>query len=58
MDEEEFRAPTFQRVYQYLRRHIAKYDLDVFSFTGAVEGTPADCLNLLLMSVLFIPGIM
>lgn len=48
MDEEEFRNSTFQLVYQYLRRHIAKYDLDEFSFTGAVEGSAADCLYLLL----------
>ena len=54
MDEEEFRAPTFQRVFQYLRHHIAKHDLDVFSFTGLVEGNPADCLYLLLASVLLI----
>ena len=51
MDEEEFRAPTFQHVYQYLRCHIAKHDLDEFSFTGTVVGTPADCLYLLLTSV-------
>ena len=48
MDEEEFRSSTFQRVYQYLRRHIAKYDLDDFLYTGSVEGNPADCLYLLL----------
>ena len=48
MDDEEFRSSTFQRVYQYLRRHIAKYDLDAFSFTGSVEGSAQDCLYLLL----------
>ena len=48
MDDEEFRSSIFQRVYQYLRRHIAKYDLDAFSFTGSVEGNVSDCLFLLL----------
>lgn len=48
MDDEEFRSSTFQRVYQYLRRHIAKYNLDEYSFTGVVEGSAADCMFLLL----------
>ena len=48
MDDEEFRSSTFQRVYQYLRRHIAKFDLDAFSFSGVAEGSAADCLSLLL----------
>eukprot|EP00731_Ephydatia_muelleri_P024235 Em0016g506a len=50
MDDEEFRSSTFQRVYQYLRRHIAKYNLDEYSFTGVVEGSAADCMFLLLTS--------
>ena len=54
MDEEEFRSLSFQRAYQYLRRHIAKYSLDDFTFTGAAEGTAYDCLYLLLTSVTFL----
>ena len=50
MDEDEFRSPTYQLVYQYLRRHI-KYNLDTFRFSGVVEGDKHECLHQLLMLV-------
>jgi hypothetical protein len=48
MDSEEFESSTYQRVYQYLRRFAAGSDLNNFSFEGAIEGTPVNCLMLLL----------
>ena len=49
MDKKEFESGTFQRVYQYLRRHAAGNNLDRYSYTrGSVEGTPQDCLQILL----------
>ena len=49
MDEEEFRSEPYQRVYQYLRRHIARTNLDRFSYSEEnVEGTPHDCLQIVL----------
>ena len=49
MDEEEFRSESYQRVYQYLRRHITRTNLDRFSYSHeSVEGTPHDCLQILL----------
>ena len=49
MDEAEFCSHTYQRVYQYLRRHIAQISLDSFSYQpGSVEGSTADCLQILL----------
>ena len=48
MDLGEFRSATFQRVYQYLRRHLGGFNLDTFSYLGTVEGSPADCLKIVL----------
>lgn len=49
MDEVEFHGPTFQRVYQYLRRHTAGQNLDTFSYIpGSVEGDVADFLTIVL----------
>lgn len=49
IDEIEFRGPTFQRVYQYLRRHTVGDNLDTFSFTsGSVEGDIANFLTIVL----------
>ena len=49
MDSEEFKGDTYQRVYQYIRRFAAGSDLNAFSFQGGtVEGSPEDCLKLLL----------
>ena len=49
MDKDEFRSEAFQRVYQYLRRHTAKTNLDSFSYSkGSVEGSPHDCLQIIL----------
>jgi hypothetical protein len=53
MDVEEFRGATFQRVYQYLRRHAAKVNLDQFQYQATTEGTPHDCLQLFLQYVMF-----
>ena len=46
-----FRGTTFQRVYQYLRRHAENADLDNFTFQGRTEGTTTDCLNLFIQYV-------
>ena len=51
MDEEEFRTPTYQRVYQYLRRNASNESLDHFLFAGHAEGTTADCLQLFIKCV-------
>ena len=49
MDKDEFRSEAFQRVYQYLRRHTAKTNLDKFSYSkGSVEDSPHDCLQIIL----------
>ncbi len=48
MDEGEFRSASYQRVYQYIRRHTAGFSLDNFSYNGQVEGTPEECVQLLL----------
>ena len=49
MDEIEFRGATFQRVYQYLRRHTAGQNLGTFSYIpDSVEGDFADFLTIVL----------
>ena len=48
MDDEEFKSNSYQRVYQYIRRFTTKQNLDSFSFNGCVEGTPQDCLEIIL----------
>ena len=49
MDTGEFRSPVFQRVYQYLRRHVGHVSLDRFSYRlQSVEGKPVECLQMLL----------
>ncbi len=49
MDEFEFKSPMFQRVFQYLRRHIDRLPLDSFQYnSGSVEGDQKTCLDLLL----------
>ncbi len=48
MDVDEFRGPTVQRVYQYLRRHAGGHNLDTFSYQGLVEGNERDCLTIVL----------
>ncbi|XP_062976189.1 E3 ubiquitin-protein ligase RNF213-like [Elgaria multicarinata webbii] len=50
MDLEVFHSETFQRPFQYLRRSNGGDNLDTFQYEeGLVEGTPAECLQLLLM---------
>ena len=50
MDIGEFRSPVFQRVYQYLRRHVGRVPLDRFSYRlQSVEGKPVECLQILLL---------
>ena len=52
MDQKTFSSETFQRVYQYLRRHVANRNLDSFAFDhNNIEGTPHDCLQILLRLV-------
>ena len=49
MDDKEFRSSYFQRVYQYLKRHISSVSLDRFSYTPElVEGNHIECLQVLL----------
>ena len=48
MDKQEFENPHYQRVYQYLRRHIGNISLDRFSYIGNVEGTTTNCLEIIL----------
>jgi len=48
MDRQEFESAHYQRVYQYLRRHAGNINLDRFSYTGSVEGNPANCLEIIL----------
>ena len=49
MDNEEFENSTFQRVYQYLRRHDSDPNLlDQFKYEGRIEGNITDCLQLFL----------
>ncbi|KAG8507497.1 LOW QUALITY PROTEIN: E3 ubiquitin-protein ligase RNF213 [Galemys pyrenaicus] len=50
MDMQEFCSETFQRPYQYLKRSFQKQNLDGFQYKeGSVEGTPEECLQLLLI---------
>ena len=51
MDLEEFRSPSYQRVYQYLRRHTMGSNLDAFAYTGLIEGEPKDCLHMILQYI-------
>ena len=51
MDRQEFESPHYQRVYQYLWRHIENINLDRFSYIGNVEGTPANCMEIILQWV-------
>ena len=54
MDDEEFKGPTIQRVYQYLRRHASEHNLDTFSYQdGTFEGNERDCLKIILGLVVF-----
>ena len=48
MDTGEFESSPYQRVYQYIRRFVAGQNLDSFSYSGLVEGTPQDCVGQLL----------
>ncbi|XP_032991850.1 E3 ubiquitin-protein ligase RNF213-like [Lacerta agilis] len=50
IDQEVFRSEAFQRPYQYLRRSSRGDCLDTFQYEeGSVEGTPAECLQMLLI---------
>lgn len=49
MDRDEFESESFQRVYQYLSRHMMGTNLDRYSYTKEnIEGTPHDCLQTLI----------
>ena len=49
MDDKEFRSSVFQRVFQYLRRHIGRIPLDRFTYPmNSIEGRTMDCLEVLL----------
>lgn len=54
MDNKEFTDPTFQRVYQYLRRYTGGGNLDNFKYQGNTEGSMVDCLKLCLQYVILI----
>ncbi|XP_060127041.1 E3 ubiquitin-protein ligase RNF213-like [Zootoca vivipara] len=50
IDQEVFRSEAFQRPYQYLRRSSRGDSLDTFQYEeGSVAGTPAECLQMLLI---------
>uniref|UniRef100_A0A670HUU1 RING-type E3 ubiquitin transferase n=1 Tax=Podarcis muralis TaxID=64176 RepID=A0A670HUU1_PODMU len=50
IDQEVFRSEAFQRPYQYLRRSSRGDCLDTFQYKeGSVEGTPEECLQMLLI---------
>lgn len=52
-DVKEFKSSSFQRVFQYLRRHVVRFPLDKFSYTlGSVECNPKECLSILLRYVI------
>jgi len=48
MDRQEFESAHYQGVYQYLWRFVGNINLDRFSYTGSVEGNPANCLEIIL----------
>ena len=49
MDRNEFESESFQRVYQYLRRHATGESLDKFSYNNdSIEGTLTECLEIFL----------
>jgi len=48
MDRQEFESAHYQRVYQYLQRHVGNINLDWFSYIGNVEGNPTNCLEIIL----------
>jgi len=48
MDREEFESAHYQRVYQYLWRHVEKINLDRFSYIDNVEGNAVNCLEIIL----------
>ena len=52
MDRQEFESSHYQRVYQYLQRHIGNINLDQFSYIGNVESNSADCLETILQWVI------
>ena len=53
MDQKEFRTEIFQRAYQYLKWYDSNSNLDIFSYTkGSVEGSPKNCLQMLLRFVM------
>ena len=54
MNEDEFRSNCYQLVYQYLRCHSVHRNLDTFTYkSGTVEGTPTECLQMILKYVYF-----
>lgn len=49
IDDDMFLSHPYQRVYQYMHRHIAKKDLDQFSFQScSVLGNKEDRLEIML----------
>ena len=48
MDKQMFESSHYQRVYQYLRRHIGSLSLNHFSYGDNIEGTPDSCLETML----------
>ena len=49
MDEREFHREPYQRVYQYLLRHMNDVSMDKFSYVPkSVEGKHVDCLQVFL----------
>lgn len=47
MDQKEFQRVSYQRVYQYLKRHDAREDLDGFTYQYSIEDTTTECLDII-----------
>ena len=56
MDDQEFRSDSYQRAYQYIKLHSTVQPakkkntptLETFTFRGKLEGSPQECLQLLM----------
>ena len=60
MDDKELKTSTFQRVYQYLKRHNERNfkDLDKFTYRqGSVEGSATEFLNECLTCLMYVQPI-
>ena len=47
VDTQEFETPSYQRAYQYLKRHDRGQNLDDFTYEQSIEDTHAECLEVI-----------